>query len=333
MKFWSENIKFAPDADGKNWIIYDPINNRKTKVPTEILANYVIGVGEKSGLLDDDLKALSLVDVEHEMDASIERWISEGWDQSLYYFCASRSVNYVDEDINRESRIDSIEKEVGGYMKEGTYPLPKRKTVDIFFKQVQSKGKSLGWVLKNRSCTDPMEAITDFSLDDLGGLLEDSLGFLRKNYLVESVDRFDRLKTMDTFGRPFRYYIINYGIKGLEQGVYQYDLLDHGLTTMKNGDYRDYLVDCLIGHKTSKNSAFSIVIVADLKIWQWFYRHERALRNLYIDAGAIMQAILLHATTFELRTHITPASHDSLFNPLLDLEEVEEQVFYTLTAG
>ncbi len=333
MNKWHELVKLIPNYSGNKWTISNPIRNEKISIPAEILSEYIIESGDNYDLLDNDLKKLSLIDNDDEICPDIKEWIEQGWEQSLYYYSASRDIEYVDDDIDTSKRMNAIEQELNGYLNGQDYPLPKRRKVDISLNEENSKERSLGWILQNRSCTDPMEAVIDFFTDDLGELLEGSLSFLRRNYLLKDASHFNKEMTMDTFGRPFRYYIINYGIKDLDMGVYQYDLIDHGLSIIKYGDFRNEVVDCLIGHKTSKNSSFSIVMVADLKIWQWFYRHERALRNLYIDGGAIMQSLLLNATRFELKTHITPASHDSMFNKLLDLEEYEEQVFYTLTAG
>lgn len=333
MKNWHVLSKLTPQHSSDEWLIYEPSSGQRVKVPANILADYIIGSGEHAEALEHDFKKLSLIEPDTKVNIDIEEWLEQGWEQSLYYYSASRSIDYVDDDLNHDNRTAHIDEEVSSYMSNMDYPMPQRKKVDIPLSKKEKETRTLGWVLENRSCTDPMEALIDFTLDDLGSLLNDALGFMRSNYLLEDNVKFDRQKTMDTFGRPFRYYVINYGIKDLKRGVYLYDLIDHGLTIEKEGDYRDQVVDCLIGHKTSKNSSFSIVMVADLKIWQWFYRHERAMRNLYIDSGAVMQSLLLHATTYELRTHITPASHDSLFNELLGLKDIEEQVFYTLTAG
>lgn len=333
MNKWHELAKLTPNFHDETWTVYNPLEKRKVNIPSETLAEYVAGGGKLYDLLDEDLKMVGIVDIELDLDPDIEDWINHGWDQSLYYYASSRDIDYIDSDLDKSKRNDSIENEINRYLKNEHYPKPIRKEVDIVLNKGRVKKHQLGWALENRSCTDPMEAVIDFNLIDLGAFLQNALGFMRRNYLPNKKDEIEKSNVMDTFGRPFRIYIINYGIKDLEQGIYLYDLIEHGLSVERTGDFRDIVVDCLIGHKSSKNSAFSLAIVADLKIWQWYYRHERALRNLYIDAGILMQSLLLNATVFGLRTHITPASHDSLFEDLLDLETIDEQVFYTLTVG
>jgi nitroreductase len=71
----------------------------------------------------------------------------------------------------------------------------------------------------------------------------------------------------------------------------------------------------------------------DVSQYQWRYRHERALRNLYIESGNLFQRVLVVATALRLSGLPTPAFSDETVAALLNLNSVRQFPVYSLTFG
>ncbi|WP_282793773.1 nitroreductase family protein [Streptomyces sp. CC224B] len=89
----------------------------------------------------------------------------------------------------------------------------------------------------------------------------------------------------------------------------------------------------LVGQPAPLSAAATVLLVADFERYQWRYRHERALRHLWLDAAHAMGYLLLSATALEKSTHISPAARDSAANACLGLSDARHQVMYCLSAG
>jgi hypothetical protein len=66
---------------------------------------------------------------------------------------------------------------------------------------------------------------------------------------------------------------------------------------------------------------------------QWQYRHNRTLRAFYVDAGKIVQHLILIATAHRLSTAMSAAINDSKICELLKMDPENEQAFFTLSVG
>jgi hypothetical protein len=75
------------------------------------------------------------------------------------------------------------------------------------------------------------------------------------------------------------------------------------------------------------------MLIADFERYQWRYRHEGALCTLYLNAGQIINEILLLTTLFNFKTHVSPAIRDSQALSLVGLKKDRHQVLYILSAG
>lgn len=67
---------------------------------------------------------------------------------------------------------------------------------------------------------------------------------------------------------------------------------------------REVMQRCLIGHEGPASAACTLILSVEFERYQWRYRHERALRNLYVETGRIAHHLLLQATAHGLGTHI-----------------------------
>lgn len=136
-----------------------------------------------------------------------------------------------------------------------------------------------------------------------------------------------------SFGCAFDVAVINYKIDGLVPGIWWYDISQHVVSGGLPGRYEQEVDEIVWGQGPPLSAAATLVIVADFLRYQWRYRHERALRNLYIDAGRLMHPLLLVAAAYKIGCFITPATRDDRLVPLLGLRHPSQAPLYTLTFG
>jgi nitroreductase len=89
----------------------------------------------------------------------------------------------------------------------------------------------------------------------------------------------------------------------------------------------------LLGMRAPETAAWTLVIVSDFAQYQWRYRHERALRHLYMATGRIAQRILVVGHTYGLGSLPTPAMHDLDCCDLLGIDAETHAPVYSLTMG
>ena len=143
----------------------------------------------------------------------------------------------------------------------------------------------------------------------------------------------DLLGDLLSYGVAFDFYIIIYAVEALNPGVYFYDLSTHQLILLREGNLRDEMRECMLGQAAPKTAAWTIVMVADFAQYHWRYRHERGLRNLYIEAGRLAQNLILWAASYELASLPTPAIRDRQASKLLGIRWPRQAPIYTLTMG
>lgn len=131
--------------------------------------------------------------------------------------------------------------------------------------------------------------------------------------------------------RVYDIFILAFDVSGLESGIYFYDLRNDRIELIRQGEFRQEAQRCLIGQAASLTSGAALFLTTDFRRIQYVYRHDRVIRNTFINAGRIMQALVLQATAFDLHTSITPAVNDRVACELLKLDPGESQVLYTLS--
>ncbi|MGH8350011.1 MAG: SagB/ThcOx family dehydrogenase [Pseudomonas sp.] len=132
-------------------------------------------------------------------------------------------------------------------------------------------------------------------------------------------------------GAAFDVYVLAYSVQGLASGVYLYEPERRSLSLKAVENLRESARAALAGQPDPTNAAVTILLVADFDRYQWRYRHERALRNLYLECGRLMQPLILVATSLGLRTGITPAIRDRLVGALLARDHGNWQALHSLT--
>lgn len=109
--------------------------------------------------------------------------------------------------------------------------------------------------------------------------------------------------------------------EGLEQGIYFYDLFQHGVRQLKAGNYSDLI------HKASwkqgvEGASLVIFIMADLNRYMWKYRNPRHYKAVLVQSAALAHRFILAAQGAGYCSFQSPAMHDetviSLFGTSVD---------------
>jgi SagB-type dehydrogenase family enzyme len=165
---------------------------------------------------------------------------------------------------------------------------------------------------------------------DLSNVIAHGLDDVRTNRLLAKQDELEWLRS---HGTAFDLYVVAYRVDDLTPGAYRYDFIDHTLQLVRPGDLRSEMSAILVGMRAPETAAFTLILAADFAQYQWRYRHERALRHLYMSAGRSGQRLLVAAQAYGLGTLPTPATRDAATCDLLRLDPRVSTPLYTLTMG
>lgn len=270
------------------------------------------------------------IDIENAID-----WLSKGWDGALPLYLSSRHARYLDAGADREQSLNQI---FSGYLSAGACPLTistKRKALACYeYNRVSTSAKD--WNCEYKSSMRQRRSVRSFSGIALGhkvfrSILENSVAKIGET-IAESMRLDGVLKYTQSYGCAFNIYILSYSIEGYKAGVYLVDKYDSNLKLFAEGDYRSEMSNVNWGMVAPLTANFSVVFAVEPSIYAWRYRHDRALRNLMIEAGRIMHEFIVAAGCFGVQGVVTPATNDDKLCGILGLEETEVP-FYTGTFG
>jgi len=134
-------------------------------------------------------------------------------------------------------------------------------------------------------------------------------------------------------GRVYDVYLAALDVENLAPGIYYYDLNQHLLDPVHRDITRPDIVSMLIGQPAPLTASCVLLLAVSYQRIQWVYRHDRVMRNAFINAGKVVQDLILVATAFQLTTAISPAVCDSVASTILGLRMRDEQLLHTLSIG
>jgi SagB-type dehydrogenase family enzyme len=289
----------------------------------EPAAAVIENLGAAGVLADESVDPKSLDLMRH--------WWERAWHPSLQYHLWSRKCRYYDDkDSTGERRREVLRK----YRSAG--PPPERISHSGAVHELRnpldpSAGNSLGRILLSRKTTRAYERIPE-TQEVLSAILWHGLDGVRRTRAAAAREE-DLLDDLLSYGVAFDFYVIVYAVDGLTPGVHFYNLHGHSLILLREGDLRDEMRQCMLGQAGPRTAAWTIVIVADFAQYHWRYRHERALRNLYIEAGRVAQHLIVTSTAYGLGSLPTPAIRDEQCGKLLRIVPPRQSPIYSLTMG
>jgi len=131
---------------------------------------------------------------------------------------------------------------------------------------------------------------------------------------------------------PVETYLVVNDVEGIPQGVYHYNVLEHCLEQLKEGDYRVTIARAALDQKIAYDANFVFAWTAVLERCKWKYK-QRAFRYIYLDAGHIAQTVAMAAVALGLGSCQIAALYDEEVNDLLGVDGAEETAIYLTVVG
>jgi SagB-type dehydrogenase family enzyme len=131
---------------------------------------------------------------------------------------------------------------------------------------------------------------------------------------------------------PIEIYPIINNVEGIDHGVYHYNIPNHSLELLKEGDTRAQVAKACLDQKMAFRSAVNFVWTAVIERSKWKYL-QRCYRYLYLDAGHIGQNFYLVAEALGLGACTIGAIFDDDLNELLGIDGISETAIYVGVTG
>jgi SagB-type dehydrogenase family enzyme len=127
-------------------------------------------------------------------------------------------------------------------------------------------------------------------------------------------------------------YLVCGDLPSLKAGIYHFDPRDFALGRLRDGDYRNALVQAS-GREPAIANAPAIIVCAST-YWRnaWKYQ-SRAYRHCYWDTGTILANLLAAATARQMPARIVLGFVDDAVNRLLSLETTREGALTMVALG
>jgi len=131
---------------------------------------------------------------------------------------------------------------------------------------------------------------------------------------------------------PIEIYPVINNVKGISQGIYHYDILNHQLECLKEGDFRSEVLEGCLGQQMAYSSAINFLWTAIVERSKWKYL-QRCYRYIYLDCGHIAQNFYLISEALGLGACTIGAIFDDELNKLLEIDGKQETVIYVGVVG
>jgi len=131
---------------------------------------------------------------------------------------------------------------------------------------------------------------------------------------------------------PIETYVVINNCQQLTHGIYHYNIQDHALEQIKEGDYSNSIAKAALDQRMVSLAPIVFVWTAIFQRSKWKYQ-QRAYRYIYLDAGHIGAHLSLTAVGLGLGSCQIAAFYDNEINDLLNIDGKEESVLYLSVVG
>jgi SagB-type dehydrogenase family enzyme len=131
---------------------------------------------------------------------------------------------------------------------------------------------------------------------------------------------------------PIETYLVVNNVEEINPGVYHYNIQNHYLELLKEGDYAAETAQAALGQRMCADAPVVFIWTAVFQRMKWKY-DQRAYRYVYLDAGHIVENLALTATSLGLGSCQIGALFDDEVNQIIDVDGTEESVIYMSVVG
>ena len=165
------------------------------------------------------------------------------------------------------------------------------------------------------------------SIEDLSFLLWASTGIQRKQQGYE-------FRTAPSAGAlyPIETYVLVNNVKGLDKGLYHYNITAHALEEIKLADFAENIARAALDQEMCVKAPATFVWTAIFERTKWKY-NQRAYRYVYLDAGHIAQNLALAATSIGLGSCQIGSIFDEEANEIVGVDGEQESAIYLSVVG
>jgi SagB-type dehydrogenase family enzyme len=128
-------------------------------------------------------------------------------------------------------------------------------------------------------------------------------------------------------------YVLARDVKGLERGVYHYQVHDHQLARLGPAPGDDHLMRVAQGQEMCVAAPLAVFVTAVPRRAAVKYRLARALRVVYFDTGCLSQTFYMVAAALGLGAYATAAFSDRAVERILGIDGIRETPLLMLGAG
>ena len=131
---------------------------------------------------------------------------------------------------------------------------------------------------------------------------------------------------------PCETYLVVNGVEELDPGLYHYEVYEHELAFLREGELGPELGRAACGQSFCAKAAAVFVWTAVIPRCGAKYR-QRAFRYIHLDAGHLGQCVALAAVGLGLGTCQIAAFYDDEVNKILGVDGQDETTLYLTTVG
>jgi SagB-type dehydrogenase family enzyme len=131
---------------------------------------------------------------------------------------------------------------------------------------------------------------------------------------------------------PIETYLVVNNVEEIDPGVYHYNIQNHYLELLKEGDCAVQTAQAALGQRMCADAPVVFIWTAIFQRMKWKY-DQRAYRYIYLDAGHIAENLALTATSLGLGSCQIGALYDDEVNQIIDVDGTEESVIYMSVVG
>lgn len=261
---------------------------------------------------------------------AVEEWRGKNWTAALPMYLASLSPSYHDTGAGGATTADEV---LDHYARQSDPPpsftprgarLPLVPPTD----SSHSRRSTVESLRLRRSCRRFSGATV--GLETMSTLLYEAMAGVRS--ARHAADRLGDRGLRVSFGSAIEIFVIPHNVAGLAHAAH-YDVKSHALTIQSARIDPDHYVQALFGQRAPETAGFSVALVLNLLRYAWTYRHERALRSLFLEVGRIGQGLIIAAGRLDMAALPTPAIDDRRMCQLLEVDGRRFYPAYSITIG
>ncbi len=128
---------------------------------------------------------------------------------------------------------------------------------------------------------------------------------------------------------PTEVYVCASGYEGLDDGIYNHQVLKQSLALLHQTDVKEALKKATFEHPAVAQSKLFLILTGVFFRSSWRYQ-DRAYRRVCLDTGHILGNMDVLSKSCDLKPVLIGGFNDSLVNELLGLDETEEQALVVI---